>query len=152
MARVPLPAQFRNGGWSSTAARWFSTAPAPTPAAQRFPADVAARRRRQQWCDRGRRRQCRHGRFDRADDITFGGMISGTGRFPNWGAEPSPSREPKPIRVQPRSRGTLALSSSGSIVNSNSVATYGNFDISATAGIFHQVVSGSWQCATWGQP
>jgi fibronectin-binding autotransporter adhesin len=90
--------------------------------------------------------------FDRADDITFGGMISGTGVVSQLGGGTlTLNRAEGYSGATTISSGTLALSSSGSIVNSNSVAAYGTFDISATAGASIKSLSGSGNVQLGGQ-
>jgi fibronectin-binding autotransporter adhesin len=90
--------------------------------------------------------------FDRADDITFIGMISGTGAVSQLGGGTLTLTTAEPYSgVTTISSGTLALSGSGSIVNSNSVAAFGTFDISATAGASIKSLSGSGNVQLGGQ-
>jgi fibronectin-binding autotransporter adhesin len=81
--------------------------------------------------------------FNRADNITFDGLISGTGAVTQLGGGTLILTKAETYSgITTVSAGTLLLSSTASIANSNSVATDGTFDISATTGTAIKSLSG----------
>lgn len=82
--------------------------------------------------------------FDRADDITFGGVISGAGGVTLSGTGAVTFTQTETYTgATTISSGTLILASGASISGTSSVATDGAFDISATSGASIGSLSGS---------
>ncbi len=82
--------------------------------------------------------------FNRADNIAFDGLISGTGAVTQLGGGTLTLTKAETYSgITTVSAGTLLLSSTASIANSNSVATDGTFDISVTPGTSIKSLSGT---------
>jgi autotransporter-associated beta strand protein len=82
--------------------------------------------------------------FDRTDDISFTGLISGSGGVTQSGTDVLTLTQAETYSgATTVSSGTLTLVSGASIANSSGVATDGTFDISATGGTSIKSLSGT---------
>jgi autotransporter-associated beta strand protein len=82
--------------------------------------------------------------FDRVDDVTFDGLVSGSGALSQLGTGIlTLSKIETYSGATTVSAGTLALGSNGNISSSSTVGVDGTFDISATAGTAIKSLSGT---------
>ena len=82
--------------------------------------------------------------FDRIDDVTFDGLVSGSGALSQLGTGIlTLSKVETYSGATTVSAGTLALGSNGNISSSSTVGVDGTFDISATAGTAIKSLSGT---------